>query len=111
MNNSKIIIYDANCKFCTRFAYWCTKKRNDFAILSVRDGEAKNILRNLGIKFIDLQTVHFIEKKTVFVRSKAILKILSNINYPWKLIQIFEYLPVNITDYFYKLFAKYRYLF
>ena len=111
MNNSKSIIYDANCKFCTRFAHWCIKKQNEFTILSVRDIQAKTLLRNLGIKFIDLQTIYFIEEQNVFVRSIAIFKILSFVNYPWKIIALFQYLPVRLTDYFYKLFAKYRYYF
>ncbi len=105
------IIYDSNCKFCTRFAHWCAKKQNEFTILSVRDSEAKTLLRNVGIKFIDLQTIYFIEEQNVFVRSKAVFKILTKVNYPWKLIALCQYLPVKFTDYFYKLFAKYRYYF
>ena len=108
---TKIIIYDANCKFCTRFAHWCFKKQNKFTILSVRDTQAKALLRIVGVKFIDLQTIYFIENENVDVRSKAVFKILSFINYPWKVITIFQYFPIKFTDYFYKLFAKYRYYF
>lgn len=105
------IIYDSNCKFCTYFAAWCVQKNKNFLILSVRDVDAKLRLRNVGIKFIDLQTIYFIEEQNVFVRSKAIFKILGFINYPWRLMSFFKYLPVKMTDYFYKVFAKYRYFF
>lgn len=105
------IIYDSNCKFCTRFANWCIKKKNDFFIISVRDREAKELLRNRSVKFIDLQTIYFIENEKVLIRSKAVFRILSFVKYPWKMITIFKYLPVSVTDYFYKLFAKYRYYF
>lgn len=105
------ILFDSNCKFCVHFANWCVNKRSSFKILSVRDIQAKALLRNVGVKFIDLQTIYFIQDENVFVRSKAIFKILEFVNYPWKLIVLFQYLPVRLTDYFYKLFAKYRYYF
>lgn len=103
------ILYDTNCKFCTHFAHWSVKKQKNFSIISIRDNQSKILLRRFGIKFIDLQTIYFIEEQNVFVRSKAVFKILGFLNYPWKLIALFQYLPVKVTDFFYKLFAKYRY--
>lgn len=105
------IIYDSNCKFCTRFANWCTQKQKKIGKLSVRDVKAKALLKNFGIKFIDLQTIYFIDNQNVFVRSTAIFEILGYANYPWKAIRLLKHLPVRLTDYFYKLFAKYRYYF
>ena len=104
----KIIIYDANCKFCTSFANWCIKKQNEFSIIPVRERDAKEKLKSVGIQFIDLQTIYFIDGKNVDIRSRAIFKILSFVNFPWKLITLLKYLPVKMTDWFYKLFAKYR---
>lgn len=79
--------------------------------MSVRESEAKLLLRNLGIKFIDLQTIYFIDGQNIFVRSRAIFGICSYLSYPWKLLLVFKYLPVNTADFFYKLFAKFRYFF
>lgn len=111
MYDKRIIVYDANCKFCIHFANWCIKKQSNLTIFSVRDNQAKTLLRNVGIKFIDLQTIYFIDNEKVFVRSKAIFKILGSVGLPWKMLTLFTLLPVHITDYFYKLFAKYRYYF
>ena len=105
------IIYDGKCKFCTKFANWSIKENPNLQIISVRDKAAKELLRTNDIKFIDLQTIYFIETSNVFVRSKAVFKILGYVNYPWKAIQLFSFLPVRVTDYFYKKFAKYRYYF
>ena len=105
----KIIIYDSNCKFCTRFSQWCVEKNTDFKILSVREKPAKTLLREKGIKFIDLQTIYFLDNNQYFVRSKAIFRILSYFRFPWKSISFLSFLPTFLTDFGYKIFAKYRY--
>lgn len=105
------IIYDGNCKFCIRFVKWVYQKNNNLETISVRELHAKSLLRSKGIKFIDLQSIYFITHDKILVRSKAVLEILSLINYPWKILCIFKYLPTSITDWGYKIFAKYRYYF
>lgn len=107
----KTIVYDNKCKFCTRFANWAIETNPILSILSIREKEAKELLRNLGIRFIDLQTIYFVDETKIYVRSKAIFKICKFFNYPWKIISVFDFLPAILTDYFYKLFAKYRYYF
>jgi len=108
---NRVIVYDGKCQFCTKFATWCNKKYPSFTIISVREASAKILLRERGIKFIDLQTIYFINEYNVFVRSKAIFEIFKTFNYPWRFIAFFEWFPVGITDFFYKLFSKYRYIF
>lgn len=107
----KIIIYDAKCNFCSRFAAWSILKNPSLISLSVRDNTAKSILRNFGVKFIDLQTIYYINEDIVFVRSRAIFNICKEFKFPWLIIFYFNYLPVRLTDFFYKKFAKYRYYF
>lgn len=107
----KTIIYDAECKFCTRFSKWSQSKVKSLEILSVRSKDAKKILRDKEIKFINLQTIYFINDKNVYVRSKAIFEIFHNFSSVWKLVSFFSILPLTFTDFWYKIFAKYRYYF
>lgn len=107
----KIIIYDAECKFCTRFSKWSQSKVTSLEILSVRSKDAKKILRDNEIKFIDLQTIYFVNDNNVYVRSKAIFKIFHNFSSSWRFISLLSILPVRFTDFWYKVFAKYRYYF
>lgn len=108
---SKYIIFDNKCKFCSRFSNWVHQSNHSISIIPVRDKEAKSLLRDLDVTFIDLQTIYFIDDKNVFVRSRAVFAICGYLNYPWKIISHFQYLPIKFADYFYKLFAKYRYYF
>lgn len=107
----KVIIYDSECKFCTRFSKWSQSNVKTLEIISVRSKEARKLLRDKGIKFIDLQTIYFVNDNEVWVRSKAIFKIFTNFTSPWKFISFFSFLPTSITDFGYKIFAKYRYYF
>lgn len=111
METSNVIVYDGQCKFCTKFANWANNKNSALTILSVREPNAKMLLRERGVKFIDLQTIYCLQEEKVFVRSKAIFEILKLLKYPWKTMALFRYFPVAVTDFVYKQFAKYRYYF
>ena len=105
------VLYDEKCKFCTKFSNWISKKNTAVNILPIRSPEAKALLRDRGESFIDLQTVYFVQGRAVFKRSAAVFEVFSHLGQPWKLMSFLGYLPRGFTDYFYKLFAKYRYAF
>lgn len=100
------IIYDEKCTFCTKFSNWSKMQNTHFKILSIRSREAKSILRNRGVKFIDLHTIYFIDEKNVFNRSRAIFNIFSHFVFPYNMFSIMKLVPQFITDYFYKIVAK-----
>lgn len=104
-----LVIYDANCKFCTTFAEWAKINHPHFQILSVRSKEAKNILKSMGIHFINLQTIYFVAKGKVLTKSKAIFAIMQWMPFPWRVLSFLRVLPLKLTDYLYSIFAKYRY--
>jgi len=94
-----IIIYDDQCRFCTRFAKWCEKKQPAFSTLRVRETEARVLLRRLGVQFVDLQTIYYIEADTKYTRSRSVFRILVFTGYPWKLITLFRFLPLKLNDF------------
>ena len=52
------ILYDDQCKFCTKISQWALAQNRDFTAVSMRSPEAKAMLKHHGIQFIDLQTVY-----------------------------------------------------
>lgn len=105
----KIIIYDATCKFCTRFTSWSEASNPILKAIPVRSKEARMHLRNANVHFINLQTIYFISDGKAYVKSKAIFQIMRLMPLPWRLLSGFEIFPLSLTDYLYNLFAKYRY--
>ena len=78
----KTIIYDSNCKFCKKFLKWSQTKVNFLTLESAREKNARKILYNIGVKFVELNTIYFIDDEVFFVRSKAIFRILSYFPFP-----------------------------
>lgn len=109
MEFSPVIIYDSKCKFCTKFAEWCRVQNNSFQILPVRDKQARALLKDLDVIFINLNTIYFINNKKLFTKSRAVFEIMELLTFPWHLFSFFKILPLKLTDHFYELFAKYRY--
>jgi predicted DCC family thiol-disulfide oxidoreductase YuxK len=105
-----IIIFDNNCKFCTSFANWAKNKNSKFQTQPVRSKEARQLLKEKGIQFINLQTVYYIQED-VYTKSKAVLKILNESKTIYKYLYVFRIFPKRITDWLYDIFAKHRHKF
>lgn len=104
------ILYDDQCKFCTKISVWAVGQNPNFTALGVRTTDAKELLKSHGIQYIDLQTVYFVSDK-VSVRSAAAFNILRHTQAPWRWLSIFRFLPITFTDTIYKWVAKNRYRF
>jgi predicted DCC family thiol-disulfide oxidoreductase YuxK len=103
-----IVIYDDKCDFCQWFVNLMKHRINDFKSIPVRNEEAKQLLRDYGVKFIELNTIFIVKDKNIYNKSKAIFLMLQETNLPLKAITIFSLLPLKITDSAYVLFAKNR---
>ena len=105
-----IIIYDEKCSVCCWFIELFKKyiKRN-IECFSVRSIEAKSLLRQNNMQFIELNTIFVIDNGIVYTKSSAFFFIVNNSRYPLKYFKIFSFLPLNLLNYFYDLFSKNRY--
>lgn len=107
------IIYDNKCSLCiswVSFIYKNKDQRCEIDCIPVRSIEAKNLLKDNGIQFIDLNTIYAIRNKVVYKKSTAIFIILSFSKMPYKLFSNFKYLPMRLTDFLYTQFAKRRFI-
>jgi len=102
------ILYDDQCKFCTKISFWAVGQNPNINAMGVRTNEAKVLLKSHGIQYIDLQTVYFVEG-AVHVRSRAAFQLLRHTRFPWRWLSLFRFLPLPLTDFVYNLIAKNRY--
>lgn len=102
------ILYDDQCKFCTKISVWAVGQNPNLTALGVRTTDAKELLKSHGIQYIDLQTVYFVSDK-VSVRSAAAFNILRHTKAPWRWLSILRHLPLPLTDYCYNFIARNRY--
>jgi len=120
------VLFDGICNFCNATVNFIIrhdrKKRFRFAPLQSEYGEQMRAKFGIGD---DIDSIVLIERSvhadagghfktevgaaTAFRRSTAVLKIALELGFPWSLAFAFIVIPTPIRDWFYNLFAKYRY--
>jgi len=107
----QIILFDGVCNFCTAVADFIRKhdRKNIFLLMPVQNKEARAILREHNITFVNLQTIYLVKNEAVYKRSTAIFKIFQLLPFPWKLFSFFRIFPSAFTDYFYGIISRNRY--
>ena len=116
--NYPVLLYDGVCGFCNKTVQVILSRDKRglmrFAALESDYGKA---VKSRHPELENIDSVVFVEHnpgppgERVFVRSDAALRILSYLGGAWKLLLVFRLIPRPVRDYFYDLFAKYRYKF
>lgn len=107
----RIVLFDGVCGLChwlVRFLVRVDRKRAlRYAPLQ---GETAARLRSLHPDIPDdLDTVVFVEDGDVHLRSRAVLRTLAYVGWPWRAFRLFSVLPRPVTDWAYERVARVRY--
>lgn len=107
---AKYILYDGKCNFCTRTTQWLLRydKQNVITALAVQMPDARTILRQSGVQFVNLNTIYFIDNGQVYTKSVAAFRILSYLSRPVYYLSYLRILPTWFTNFGYDVVAKYR---
>ena len=111
-----VLLYDGLCGFCNKSVQMILRRDRRgamrFAALQSAYGEAVKA-RHPELK--DVDSVVLVERspetdeERVFTRSDAALRIAAYLGGWWKFFLIFRALPRPLRDFYYDLFARYRY--
>jgi len=107
---SSIVLFDGVCNFCNDSVNFIIRHDRDnkfkFATLQSDIGQELRAEYNVGE---DIDSIVLIENDQAFTHSAAGLRIAKALGGIWSLGYIFIIVPAVIRDWFYKLFARYRY--
>lgn len=110
-----VIFYDEDCFFCQRCVNFLLKrdKKEMFLFGPLHGKAAKEILSAKLPNYKDLKTIILVEnflqmKDRVYIRAKAVLKILWIIGGVWKVLGWFHFLPTHFLDCIYVWIANHR---
>ncbi len=115
--DSPVLLYDGLCGFCNKSVQMILRRdrRGEmrFAALQSAYGEA---VRARHAELHDVDSVVLVEqsrdgRERVFIRSDAALRVAAYLGGWWKLLTVFRIVPRRVRDFFYDLFARYRYRF
>ena len=117
-----IVLFDGVCNFCDASVNFVIEHDHDgyfkFAPLQSEAGE--KLAREHGLRsatgkaeskggLIPIDSVILIEDGVAHTHSTAALRIVRRLGLPWSLLYALIIVPKPVRDYFYRLFAKYRY--
>ena len=114
--NAPVLLYDGVCGFCNRTVQLILAHDKHgtlrFAALQSTYGKAlvarHSILRNVD-SLVFIETSPGANEECVFIRSSAVLRVAMYLGGRWKLLCVLSIIPRPLRDFFYDLFAKYRY--
>ncbi len=105
-----IVLFDGVCNFCNGAVNFIIRhddeKKFKFAPLQSEIGEELRLKYGIG-KEVD--SIILIENDQAFTHSTAGLHIAKGLDGIWSLVYVFIIVPAFIRNFFYRLFAKYRY--
>ncbi len=112
IKNKNIIFYDGICVFCSRSIYFILKhdKSNAFLICPFQTEFWKQLCDQYEINKKSIDTVVLLDQSNrIFVKSKAVIKVMIILGFPFNLFGIFKVFPSVWLDKLYDFIARNRY--
>lgn len=106
-----VILFDGICNFCDSSVNFIIKRDRAayFKFAPLQSAVAEKLLAENGIDKAETDSIVLIENENAYTCSTAALRIARKLGGIWSFLYVFIVLPKFIRDFFYKLFAKYRY--
>jgi len=107
---SSIVLFDGVCNFCNDSVNFIIRhdKTNRYKFAPLQSDVGQEMRKKFSIGE-DVDSIVLVEDDQAFTHSTAALRIARGLGGIWSAAYIFVVVPATIRDYFYRLFAKYRY--
>ena len=105
----RIIFFDGLCPFCHFWVQYLLKKdqNNQFLFAPLQGKVAHKLLPSV---FLSVDTIVLLEdKKRIYTKSDAILRIINILGGVKKILLVFKVLPTFVRNFLYDLFARNRF--
>lgn len=113
-NNQSVVLFDGVCNFCDQSVQFIIQRDalGKFKFASLQSETGQILLERYGLnKHKAIDTVVLIQDGKAYIKSKAALKIVAQLESPFRFLSIFRIVPTFISDFFYDIFAANRYRF
>lgn len=106
-----IVLFDGVCNFCNGSVNFMIEHDalGYFKFAPMQSDTGQELLKKFGIDQHETDSIILVENNKAYTYSTAALRIARKLDGIWRWIYIFRFVPRPIRDFFYKLFAKYRY--
>ncbi len=110
---TNLILYDDACNMCKASVQFLRNKDKHLRLqfMPLDSVDARKELKNIGISFMQKNTVYFIHQQKAYIKSTAVLKALSVLPFPYSTLSYLQVFPLFIRDGVYNIIAKNRHKF
>ena len=111
LKNKSIILFDGVCNLCNTSVIFIIKhdKKAHFKFASLQSDAAKELLLQLNLKKVKMDSIVLIENNKIHKKSTAALRISRKLNGGFKLLYAFIIIPTFVRNWVYNYIAKNRY--
>lgn len=109
--NSPVVLFDGICNLCNSSVRFILRHdtRERFLFSSLQSDASKKLLLHLNYKIREMNSILLVDDEQILEKSDAVLKIASELRFPWNLAAVFRFLPKSLRDGIYDFVAKNRY--
>ncbi|MCF8298314.1 MAG: DCC1-like thiol-disulfide oxidoreductase family protein [Saprospiraceae bacterium] len=109
--NNNTILFDGICNLCNASVLFTIKRdyNSKFKFASIQSAAGQIILKESSLPTDELKSIVCLIDGEIYIKSTAVLKVLKELKFPWKLLYSLIIIPKPIRDFFYDLIAKSRY--
>ena len=106
-----IIVFDAQCLLCNGWVKFLLKhdRRAVFRFAAMHSEAGKTLLAGAGLRIDRLETLLLVDGQRSWQHTAAILRVLHQLGWPWRLAWLFWLVPAPLRDGMYRLIARNRY--
>ena len=107
----EVILFDGVCNLCNSSVNWIIRHdtKNRFKFASLQSAYGRQSIARFQLTGEYLNTVVLLDNEQIYLRAKAVLRILNHLGCIYSLAAIFNVIPSPILNFFYNIVAKYRY--
>ncbi len=109
--NQKIILFDGVCNLCNSSIQFIIKydKNDSFKFASIQSNLGQEIIKHIKISAQIDSIILFETPNTYYYKSKAVTQIAKTLGGYFKIVLIYNLLPIKTQDSIYDIIAKNRY--
>ena len=108
--NKPLLLFDGDCGLCSNAVRFILRfeKGNHLMFSSLQSEYAKILLQSFEMMDGNIDSVVFIEKNQVYIKSKALIQVSKYLKFPLNGCVIFKVFPTVVLDWIYDFIAKNR---
>ena len=106
-----VVAFDGTCVLCSAWVRFLLAhdRRKVFRFASLQSAAGQDFLRRAGLSVSDLDTMLLVDGSRSYKNTGAILRVLHQLGWPWRLAWIGWIIPPLLRDTAYRLAAQNRY--